>query len=477
MERLNPNGPDQRPRVGLILLRAEWFDSVVALPQLVEGVKEDSAALVGAFPAELELAQLWVVNSSASLASCAGELGGLKLDLVLLTFQVWAEDFYLQPLVEALHGQPLAVWCYQPGANPPHPASFLDVLRYSGPVGTLEGLGTLRNLGADFAFLAGTPGSAAFNAALVAEARAGKACQALRRARIGLLPARNEQMQSTYVDEFRLRADLGPLVEYLSVGQLEEAARAVPQAGLDAYLAALRRDFPVRGVSAPTLERAARACLGLARLGAEHNLDLLSLNDISFELHTVMGLRPCFVPPPAVGEQGLLFGLEGDLGAAAAMLTLKHLSGLPLFFVEFWFWDEAQNLLVGGHAGLQDAQNARPGEAYISQDYEYSQTDATGGAHFQFACRPGRVSLMQLRWTAQGCWQALACTGEVVDQPAWIEGYPHAVVRPDVNVLDFFRQAAEVGTTQHWIMAYGDVLAEIRAWCRLERVALKVIAG
>ena len=39
----------------------------------------------------------------------------------------------------------------------------------------------------------------------------------------------NEQMQSTFVDEFRLRADLGPLVEYLSVGELERAAQAVTQ--------------------------------------------------------------------------------------------------------------------------------------------------------------------------------------------------------------------------------------------------------
>jgi hypothetical protein len=34
---------------------------------------------------------------------------------------------------------------------------------------------------------------------------------------------------------------------------------------------------------------------------------------------------------------------------------------------------------------------------------------------------------LQLRWSASGRWQAITCTGEVVDQPAWIEGYPHAI--------------------------------------------------
>ena len=465
------------PRVGMILLRAEWFDSVVALPELTSGLQSDTAALLAALPGELEMTRLWVVNSTASLQSCAAELTAQPLDLIVLSFQVWAEDFFIQPLLEALRGLPLAVWCYQPSVSPPRPASFVEVLRYSGPVGTLEGLGTLRNLGAHFAFLVGAPGSPQLNEALLAEARAGQACQALRRARIGLLPARNEQMQSTFVDEFRLRADLGPQVQYLSVAELQSAAREVPLPELEAYLLQLRRDYPVRGVSPATFERSARASLGLKRLALQQRLDLLSLNDISPELHNVMGLRPCFAPPRLPGEPGLLYGLEGDLGAATAMLALNRLAGGPLFFVEFWFWDEPNNLLVGGHAGLQDPQLARAGELFISHDYEYCNSDQTEGAHFQFACRPGRVSLLQLRYTAQGSWQALACTGQVVDQAAWIEGYPHAIIRPDLPVLDFFRQAAQVGTTQHWAMAYGDALPAIRAWCRLQKINLQVLQG
>jgi hypothetical protein len=464
-----------RPSVGLILLRAQWFDSVVALPKLSEDVQKDADALVAAFPDELDLRCIWVVNSPESLNTCVSELRNRQLDLVVLTFQVWAEDYFLNPLVEVLKGQPLAVWCYQPMACPPQPASFIEVLRFSGPVGTLEGLGTLRNLGAQFSFLIGAPGSPQFDAHLVCAARAGMAHQFLRTARFGLLPARNDQMQSTFVDEFRLRSDLGPVIEYLSVKDLENSAQAILQPELDAYLNELCRNYPVRGVSSETLTRAARASLGLGHLALEHHLNVLSINDTCTELHDILGLRPCFLPPQAMGEAGILLGLEGDLGAASAMLVLKLLTGSQLFFIEFWFWDEAKNLLVGGHAGIQDPQLARPGEAYISQDYEYCQSDPTEGAHFQFACRPGRITLLQLRWTAQGRWQAITCSGEVVDQPAWIEGYPHAVIRPDISVLEFFKQAAEVGTTQHWIMAYGNVLAEIQAWCKLENIALKEI--
>ncbi len=464
------------PSVGLILLRAEWFDRVVALPELVEGVRQDAAALMESFPTEVHLAHTWVVNSLASQEQCASDLRGLDVDLIVLAFQVWAEDFYLRPLVEAMHGLPLAVWCYQPTARPPQPASFVQVLRYSGPVGTMEGMGTLHNMGVPFSFLVGAPGSPSLNAELVTAARAGKARQALHRARIGLLPARNEQMQSTFVDEFRLRADLGPVVEYLSVGQLDRAARAVPQMEVDAYMDALRREMPVRGVSPETLARSVRASLGLERLSREHHLDILSLDDVAIELHEVFGLRPCLYPRLLPQEPGALFALEGDLGATTAMLVLSHMTGSPLFFVEFWFWDEGRNLLVGGHPGIEDPRVARPGEAYVSQDYEFCQTDPTEGAQYEFACRPGRITLLHLRCTPTG-WQAISCGGEVVDQPAWIEGYPHAIIRPDADVLEFFRQAAEVGTTQHWIMAYGDARAEIKAWCKLANVALKEIQG
>jgi L-fucose isomerase-like protein len=463
-----------RPKIGLILLRAEWFDSVVALPELTEGMARDAEALQAALPAELELEATWVVNSGASLSRCAAELRAQALDLAVLAFQVWAEDFYLQPLIEAIGRTPLAVWCYQPSTQPPRPASFVEVLRYSGLVGTLEGLGTLRNLGARFAFLAGAPGSARLNAELGAEAQAGALRQALGRARFGLLPGRNEQMQSTFVDEFRLRADLGPTVELLSVGELAQAAGAVPQAELERYLAELRRDFPVKGVSPETLERAARATLGLGRLARDRRLDLLSMNDISAELHQALGLRPCFYPPQSADGPETLYGLEGDLGAATAVFVLQRLTGSPVFFTEFWFWDEATNLMVGGHAGLQDPRCARPGEAWISHDFEFCQSDATEGAHFQFACRPGRVTLLQVRWTPNG-WQTICAGGEVADMPPWIEGYPHAILRPDVEALEFIRQAAEVGTTQHWAIAYGDARAAVRAWCRLENVALKEI--
>ena len=463
-----------RPSVGVILLQAEWFDTVVALPQFQASLKQDTASITSAFPTELDLIQVWVVNSPGSLQDCTRDIRNLQLDLVVLAFQVWAEDWYLQPIVDAIGEQPLAVWCYLPSAKPPFPASFIDVLRFSGPVGTLEGLGTLRNMGTPFSFLIGAPDSFQFKSQLVAVARAGSAFQTLRHTRVGLLPSHNEQMQSTFVDESRLRLDLGPQVVPISVRELEQASSNVSQTDLDNFINTLQQ-LPIKGVSQETIKRASRASLGLINLAVEKQLDALTMNEISPELHSALGLRPCLMPLDGMGNSTILFSLEGDLGAAVAMIALSRMSVSSLFFVEFWFWDEGKNFLVGGHAGMQDPRNALPSSLFINRDLEYSQSDETEGACFEFVCHPGAITLLQVRCTPTG-WQAISCLGEVIDHPVWIEGYPHAIIKPAVNVLDFFRQAAEVGTTQHWIMCYGNAMESVRVWCQMEKIALKEIS-
>ncbi len=278
------------------MLRAEWFNSVVALPELTEGMRVDAAEIHSQLCKELSVDYTWVVSSDAELQLSMQEIPITQVDLFVLVFQVWAEDVYLRPLVQAIGARPLAVWCYLPWQKPPRPLPFSDVLRASGPVGTLEGLGTLRNLKVDYLFTSGAPDDLRTQRDLLAFARAGQAWRTLRRARIGLLPARNEQMQSTFVDEFRLLAEIGPSVLPLSVTDLKNSADCLPENELAAFLTELRSEFRITGVDDETLVCAARCSLALAKLAAERQLDLISINDVALELHATFGLRPCLYP-------------------------------------------------------------------------------------------------------------------------------------------------------------------------------------
>jgi L-fucose isomerase-like protein len=469
----SPSQPGVLPRVGLILLRAEWFDSVVALPDLAEALRADAGSIENQLRQLFDVTGIWVVNSPQSLEVAGQALPAAEVDLFVLAFQVWAEDFYLLPLVKAIGDRPLAVWCYLPWRSPPPKLSFVDVLRGSGPVGTFEGIGTLRNLGVRYFFTQGAEDDPRVIHDLVTTARAGRIRRLLRRARFGLLPSHNEQMQSTFVDEFRLLADLGPTVQYLTVGELARTSAALPEAEVQAFLEDLRGKYPIRGVSEETLFQAGRVSLGLAHLAAEYKLDVLSFNDIASETHEVFGLRPCLYPP-LFDQAGIHVGLEGDLGAATALFILQCLTSSPSFFIEIWFWDEAENIVIGGHAGLQNPAIALPEQVWISQDCEFSRSDRTEGAHLQFVACPGRVTLLNLRCTPQS-WQAIVTRGESIPTEPRLEGYPHAVIRLDVPVDQFVRCVAKVGSTQHWIMAYGDFVVEVQALCELAGIPLESV--
>ena len=101
----------QKPSVSLILLRAEWFDSVVALPELVRTMVVDTQALSAELDKLFTIVGKWVINSAESLAKARISLREANVDLFILVFQVWAEDFYIVPLMEAIGKRPLAVWC------------------------------------------------------------------------------------------------------------------------------------------------------------------------------------------------------------------------------------------------------------------------------------------------------------------------------------------------------------------------------
>ncbi|MGB9674052.1 MAG: hypothetical protein ACPL3P_07920 [Anaerolineales bacterium] len=464
---------ESKPKTGVILLRAEWFDSVVALPELAKDVEKDAQLIREQLEKQLDITDLWIVNSIAALNKTQNDLRKNELDLVILMFQVWAEDYFIQPLLNAIGKTPLAIWCYQPWQELPSHLSFNEVLRGSGLVGTFEGLGTLQNLNTAYFFTWGSPQQERPLNELFQFAQAAKVKKRLQAARIGLLPYRNEQMQSTFVDEFRLRTQLGPSIEYLSVGDLIQTAQAISPAETQAYVNYLKNHYPIKNVSEATLLKSAQVSLGLAHLAISHQLDVLSFNDIAEETHKAFGLRPCLYPPILL-EKNIAIALEGDLGAATAVFILKELSFSPIFFVEFWMWDEKENILIGGHAGPQNPQNANPEQIWISHDYEYAQTDSTEGAHLQFITKEGPVTLFQIRSTPSG-WQAIAFKGVSLGGEPRLEGYPHAIIRPDVSLYQFFRQCAEVGTTQHFAMTYGDALKEIEHLSKLLNINLKVI--
>lgn len=56
-----------------------------------------------------------------------------------------------------------------------------------------------------------------------------------------------------------------------------------------------------------------------------------------------------------------------------------------------------------------------------------------------------------------------------------LKGIHYAVIRLDAPIDVFLRRISTIGSTQHWLMAYGSVLPEIEAFCALTNLPLETI--
>ena len=65
--------------------------------------------------------------------------------------------------------------------------------------------------------------------------------------------------------------------------------------------------------------------------------------------------------------------------------------------------------------------------------------------------------------------------GICLEREIWVEGVPQAVVRLDPSIDDFLSILADIGTTQYWVMGYGNFLSELRAFFNILSIPFQVI--
>jgi L-arabinose isomerase len=151
--------------------------------------------------------------------------------------------------------------------------------------------------------------------------------------------------------------------------------------------------------------------------------------------------------------------MEGALLDTLAELVLARLSGQPTMFTEIFTYDELQNHILVGHAGMHDIRLAESRSAVtLTPDYEYPRERA--GVWMAFSVRPGPVTLLAIASTQRGL-HLVATRGEALPARDKLEGYPHALVKLDMPVKSFLQATTSIGTTQHWALAPGDLRGRV----------------
>jgi hypothetical protein len=226
-------------------------------------------------------------------------------------------------------------------------------------------------------------------------------------------------------------------------------------------------------VTDETIRKTAGSALALLSLGKEKDLDYFAVPDHAAQFRSLAGFCPGI--PPHFDPDGVpTFIPSVDIDAIASSIVLNLISNNICFLMRLWFWDQARNLVVGGHGGMQNPAEIAAGPMMIAGDYECVRNDPDGGAQIEFIAKPGRVTLLQLCNTLSGM-KAMSVTGMCLESDPWIEGIPHAIVRLDCSISKFLRRLSQEGGTAYWVMTYGSHVEELAALFELIAIPYEVL--
>ena len=442
-------------KVGFLALAARWFwETKMGDPGFSEEARSRIKNIEAALAESHEIVSGGLVTTEEAASSAVAGFKEANIDALVACCFMWSEDQPLLRVTDELQATPLLLWCWTPSNTLPASLTALDLIKWSGPVGAQQISGALRRSGRKFTFVIGNHTEKETLREISDFATAAMVARELKHARIGLLPYRYYVMTNTWVDEFDLASIFGVDVIYVSVNQLLASSATVKESDVKSYIDSLKDMRVSPDVCQQGLSEAVKISLGLAKLVRDLDLDAVSIGDCNDELHAVLNCRPCLYLP-SVFEHGIVVGMEGDLSGVVAQLVLCRLSGQPTMFTEIFTYDEMQNQILVGHAGMHDIRLAQDHSVVtLTPDYEYPEEKA--GVWMAFSVRPGPVTLLSIAST-QKSFHLVVARGEALAVEHRLQGYPHALVKLDIPLKSFFHATTAVGTTQHWALVPGDL--------------------
>ena len=171
-----------------------------------------------------------------------------------------------------------------------------------------------------------------------------------------------------------------------------------------------------------------------------------------------MGLRPCLYVPSLFDRA--VVSMEGEIGGAIALLILKSLTDKPPMYTEIFTFDETENTILAGHAGIHDINLASDKTRIrITPDREYMESEEDT-AWMQFMAKPGKVTLLSLFCDVDR-FKLIISSGEALSGEEKLDGSPHIYIKLTTPLREFFAQAVKTGMTQHWAIVHENVTSRL----------------
>jgi len=458
----------RKPKIGLLLIGAERFcplgEGTVDGTYLERKQKERSTYM-NAFDGQADMVASGVVCTRPEAEQWAKRFYNEHVDCVVAIFLSWAEDESWIAFLRELYPVPLMLASVVRDSlsitDTNDENQFVDFLSAGAMVGFLVASGSLKRFGRPMTCVeVGT--LAMLVPKIMTFANAAKTRSILMDSKISLLASYNRAMWSTYVDPYRVFQDIGPELDFLSVADLCGEIEGIPDEKVAAVLQELKTNYRMMdNVDEEKFAASVRATLAMEKLALAAGTDLLVLNDIDTTLFRHVGLRPGFTPTSK--EIELVTVPEGDIGGGLAVYILHALTGKVANFIEPFYIDYENGGFVAGHAGPNDYTEC-PENMIIARDERFAKSQwKYAGAPFAWYVFPEGEKTMLHVSEENGRLKCVATVVECLPTKHYLASYSHANFRHrSLPPHELFRRIGEVGVNQHYAIAPGNVLAEIK---------------
>jgi L-arabinose isomerase len=140
------------------------------------------------------------------------------------------------------------------------------------------------------------------------------------------------------------------------------------------------------------------------------------------------------------------------------MMIMKKLTGKPVYWGEYTYYDVNENAFLFNHHGDGDPRLARSDrDIYLTLCAEKWGSDSFA---LEFSLKPGVYTLGSFIDDDRG-FKFLVARGECLDIPPFRIQTPHALIRTEQPVIAFFETVMRHGFRHHAALCPGDCVEEL----------------
>ena len=290
------------------------------------------------------------------------------------------------------------------------------------------------------------------------------AANSLRCARLGMLGQRTIGMTEVAFHEYDVREVFGPVILYQGADQLlAERAAADPVEAERLWGNIKARAGKCTAGDADGI-RSMQCYLALKRWVRKEALAGIAMGcypDLMGEVCLACGM---------LGEEGIVTSCEGDVNSLLLSYCMCGIGSAPLHNTDMLDFDEMTRAGIFSHCG-----NSAISLAGNRDDVTIAPVRLMNqGAVALYPGKPGPVTFANL-CGKKGTYRMTFGLGEAIRTGMDFPGIP-VKVRIPMEAQDFWTATSDFGSGHHWMIAYGDMTAQLDVLCRHLKLDKLVIA-